>query len=273
MNARHPKLKYQLRQCANCLKPESCNRDGEKLKTCARCKIARYCDAQCQKKDWPRHKLRCELQDAQAMITEEIDEQDADILSQTKILPMQSVNPLLHEWLLQYRPLFCFSLLRGQGYWDLPPSRQLVKDTPQVFYIKMTSVRDISQKTKARAAFRIDDAEFFPISELRIAAKERGHRLYDQDVQAVVDDFDQHIAYATSSGKALNPNYRLCMVLHRVYFHNSISAMVFHKNWYFEDDRRMDYSHQWHPPTDDWLDFLKRTVAAGKGWDREDVHF
>ena len=30
--------------------------DGEKLQICGRCKTARYCNAECQRADWARHK-------------------------------------------------------------------------------------------------------------------------------------------------------------------------------------------------------------------------
>ncbi|KAJ6458656.1 hypothetical protein C8R47DRAFT_1203140 [Mycena vitilis] len=224
-----PKLKYQLRNCANCSKPESCNTEGEKFKVCARCKIARYCSARCQKKDWPKHKRRCELQSEQTAIVEEMDGIDAGL---PVSLPLQAVYPLL-----------------------------------------LSSVPGISSRTKARAAFRVVTAEIVPISELRIAAKDRTHRMYDQDMQTIVQDFDRQSADQVSSGRALHPNYRGYMVVHSVYFHNGFSAMRFHKNWYFERDSRTDYTQQWRPPTDDWLDFLKETVAAGKGWDRDDIQF
>jgi hypothetical protein len=175
-----------------------------------------------------------------------------------------------NEWVLKYRPLLCFSLLNAQGLWDRPPSEHPVYDSPQVFYVQLSSAPGISSRTKARAAFRIVSAEVVPISELRDAATSPSHRMYDQDLKTIVEDFDRH---QISSGIALQSNYRLSMVVHSVYFHNGVSAMKFHKNWYFEDDRRMDYSRQWRPPTDDWLDFLKATVASGKGWDRDDVHF
>ncbi|KAF7355733.1 hypothetical protein MSAN_01491200 [Mycena sanguinolenta] len=257
------KLKYQLRQCANCLKPESCNQDGERFKICSRCKITRYCDARCQKKDWPKHKRRCEMQSDLA------DDRDE---GQIVTLPMQAVSPLLHEWLLQYRPLLCLSLLHAQGLWDHPPPAHYIFD-PQVFYVKMSSAPGISTRTKARAAFRVDNAEVVPISEFRTAAITPGHRMYDRDLKVIVEDFDAHLADRVSAGQARNPNCRICMVVHSIYFHNGFAAMQFHKNWYFEDDRRTDYSQQWRPPTDDWLDFLKATVTAGKGWDRGDVRF
>ena len=31
--------------------------DGEKLQACGRCKTVRYCNAECQRADWARHKL------------------------------------------------------------------------------------------------------------------------------------------------------------------------------------------------------------------------
>ena len=41
--------------------PESCAMCGKagELKTCSRCGIARYCDEECQKKDWVTHKRHC----------------------------------------------------------------------------------------------------------------------------------------------------------------------------------------------------------------------
>ncbi|KAJ6475653.1 hypothetical protein DFH09DRAFT_1342767 [Mycena vulgaris] len=38
------------------------------------------------------------------------------------------------------------------------------------------------------------------------------------------------------------------MVVHSISFHNGVSGMQYHKNWYFECDSRMDYSLQWRPP-------------------------
>ncbi|KAK2593750.1 hypothetical protein QQS21_008568 [Conoideocrella luteorostrata] len=34
-------------------------KDGSILKKCMRCKIARYCSAECQKKDWKKHRMEC----------------------------------------------------------------------------------------------------------------------------------------------------------------------------------------------------------------------
>lgn len=202
-------------------------------------------------------------------MAEEIDELRA---CHADILPMQAVYPFLHDWVVKYRPLLCLSLLHAQGLWDRPPSEHPVYDTPRVFYVQMSSAPGISARTKARAAFRVLNAEVLPISELRTAATNRGHQMYDQNMKAIIADFDRHFASRVSSGMALKPNYRICMVVHHVDFNNGVSTETFHKNWYFEDDRRIDYSRQWRP-TGDWLDFLKVIVAAGKGWDRDDVHF
>ncbi|TFK66403.1 hypothetical protein BDN72DRAFT_800035 [Pluteus cervinus] len=50
----------------NCLTPPS---DDIKLKNCARCKIARYCGAECQKKHWPTHKKTCKALSESAVLT------------------------------------------------------------------------------------------------------------------------------------------------------------------------------------------------------------
>ncbi|KAJ6539733.1 hypothetical protein B0H19DRAFT_371039 [Mycena capillaripes] len=41
-------------RCYRCKKP-----GDPKLRTCARCRIARYCSPECQKNDWPLHKGNC----------------------------------------------------------------------------------------------------------------------------------------------------------------------------------------------------------------------
>ncbi|VDC06203.1 unnamed protein product [Peniophora sp. CBMAI 1063] len=42
--------------CAVCLEGDD---DGKEVTRCSRCKHTVYCSAQCQKKDWKTHKLRC----------------------------------------------------------------------------------------------------------------------------------------------------------------------------------------------------------------------
>ncbi|KAJ7755975.1 hypothetical protein B0H16DRAFT_1540274 [Mycena metata] len=235
--------------------------------------IVRYCDARCQKKDWSTHKRRCENHDTQTSMAEEIDEIDAASAGLAVSLPSKAIYPLLHEWVLKYRPLLCMSLLRAQGLWDDPPPANPARTPPQVFYIRMTSTPGISSRTKARSAFRVVSAEVVPMSELRIAAMDTGHRMYDVDMKEVIQDYDTYIENARTTRVALHPRYRISMVVHSLDFHNGATHMMYHKNWFFTDDNRTDYSRQWRPATDDWLDFLTQTVAAGKGWDRDDVRF
>lgn len=51
-------MKLQLgrikRTCA------SCEKVGDDLKVCTRCKGPRYCGVACQKADWPEHKRVCQ---------------------------------------------------------------------------------------------------------------------------------------------------------------------------------------------------------------------
>lgn len=47
-------------QCRKCNRTSLAGEPSNaKLKTCARCKSTRYCSFECQKLDWPRHKLEC----------------------------------------------------------------------------------------------------------------------------------------------------------------------------------------------------------------------
>ena len=41
-----------------------CHKGGENLMFCGKCRNARYCDRECQRIDWERHKLECESCDA-----------------------------------------------------------------------------------------------------------------------------------------------------------------------------------------------------------------
>jgi len=42
--------------CEYCLVVASAAVDGGRLQMCGRCKTARYCNAECQRADWARHK-------------------------------------------------------------------------------------------------------------------------------------------------------------------------------------------------------------------------
>ena len=44
-----------LFQCWECQKPES--QVAGRLRTCTKCKVARYCNKKCQEDDWRVHKL------------------------------------------------------------------------------------------------------------------------------------------------------------------------------------------------------------------------
>ena len=43
----------------NMPKCASCGKGGEDLKQCTACKVAKYCNATCQKAHWPQHKKEC----------------------------------------------------------------------------------------------------------------------------------------------------------------------------------------------------------------------
>ena len=49
--------------CARCGQTAA---PGVKLLTCSRCKLVRYCSAECQRKDWKSHKPRCQPAPAEA---------------------------------------------------------------------------------------------------------------------------------------------------------------------------------------------------------------
>ncbi|KAJ6475655.1 hypothetical protein DFH09DRAFT_1109170 [Mycena vulgaris] len=126
------------------------------------------------------------------------------------------------------------SFLLSASLRDRPSSQHPVFTGSQVFYMKMSAVPGISPKTKTRAAFRIHSAEVVPISELRVAARNTAHRMYDQDMQTAMGDFDTQVTNRLASGEARDPHYRMSMVVQSISFHISVSGMQYHKNWYFE---------------------------------------
>jgi hypothetical protein len=49
--------KVVVPKCRNCGRAES---EEVKLKKCMRCLAVMYCSAECQKKDWKKHRMECE---------------------------------------------------------------------------------------------------------------------------------------------------------------------------------------------------------------------
>ncbi|KAI0367439.1 hypothetical protein BV20DRAFT_1037768 [Pilatotrama ljubarskyi] len=45
--------------CHCCERDETAGKDA--LKRCSACKLTRYCSTECQRKDWPRHKVACRM--------------------------------------------------------------------------------------------------------------------------------------------------------------------------------------------------------------------
>ena len=51
--AAYPKFAFKQDTCSICGQTEG------QLKNCGRCGVKKYCSAECQKMDWPRHKDQC----------------------------------------------------------------------------------------------------------------------------------------------------------------------------------------------------------------------
>ncbi|KAF9457783.1 hypothetical protein BDZ94DRAFT_1326022 [Collybia nuda] len=263
-------LKHRLRHCAHCRKNELEEAPGVRFRICGKCKIHLYCSTECQRADWPSHKLRCSVNAKQREITREI---DANAIPQTlqagqmnEIMPLDGIYPILNSWTATYRPLLCLSLLNALGRCDTPPGRTALTEIPKVFMVYLSVIPGISQRTKPRTAFTVDDVEVVSLDEFRVATTNRSHRLYNYHNAELMVDCDRHRA---QMGR--ERNRRLTMVVQRVYFHNGVSSMNYSKNWYLEDNSMRDYSKQWKP--DDWLSYLKETVARGKGWNKEGIQF
>jgi hypothetical protein len=54
-------LKLVLQCCGYENVCEACGKESKgKLSRCTQCKVAKFCDVTCQRKDWERHKTRCD---------------------------------------------------------------------------------------------------------------------------------------------------------------------------------------------------------------------
>ncbi|CDO71065.1 hypothetical protein BN946_scf184844.g69 [Trametes cinnabarina] len=58
---RPPDVSYPLGGSCACCERDETAKDDASLKKCSKCKLTRYCGAECQKKDWPRHKVVCKM--------------------------------------------------------------------------------------------------------------------------------------------------------------------------------------------------------------------
>jgi len=75
----------QLNQCV-------CGKEG--AKTCSRCRTARYCSSECQKTDWPTHKLTCGVSNTPTSTSEKSDatKEKEDFAEAEKVLMASIVS-------------------------------------------------------------------------------------------------------------------------------------------------------------------------------------
>ncbi len=171
------------------------------------------------------------------------------------------------KWTQTYRALMSVSLTTALGYRDAPTSA-VVYDVPTpVFLVNLVVIPNITPTTKARAAFRVRDVNILSLDEFRNVAADKNHALHSRDYPKLLEDYDFRFPPLSRPQRIS----RTAMVVEEVFYHTGSRAYINIKNWYFTDNPSRDYSHQWKP--DNWLEYLKTTVAAGKGWEHEDVHF
>jgi TPR repeat protein len=65
------------------LKCAACGKDGDDLKACTACKLVKYCNATCQRANWPMHKKECKKRAAElhdeALFKEPLEREECDI--------------------------------------------------------------------------------------------------------------------------------------------------------------------------------------------------
>nr|GAT56403.1 predicted protein [Mycena chlorophos] len=68
----------EVKRCDQC---KSLWTDGALLKICSRCRVARYCSAECQKKAWPKHKTSCKPFSKETTVTLKPTYKQGDVIS------------------------------------------------------------------------------------------------------------------------------------------------------------------------------------------------
>lgn len=238
------------------------------LQVCGKCRTHLYCSTKCQHADWRKHRKQC----TQITFAEDLSEYNTYLgpntipSGGTSVVSFNAIDPIHQDWTIIYRPLICLSLVNAMGLSDGPPTAAVFSRPPQIFFIKLSVVPGLTLKSKARKAFRVDDAELINLDEFRRASLNQSHPLHTKDSQKILLGYNRYI-----SNTLQTPEKRLTMIVQSVNFHNGTSMTMHTKHWYFEDNRTRDYSTQW--TSDNWLAFLKKTVANGKGWHRDDVWF
>lgn len=155
--------------------------------------------------------------------------------------------------------------------WVEEASRPLVfraLQPPQVLYVTLSTVPNLSPTTKGKAAFRVDNAEAISMQSFRESATNQKHRLYEPENLGILERYDDYI---TVMHKNQGPSIRISLCVLKLEFENHTRASLCFKSSYYGDNPLRDYSAQWNPSN--WLEYLKKMVARGKGWHRDDVNF
>ncbi|KZP33663.1 hypothetical protein FIBSPDRAFT_1036183 [Athelia psychrophila] len=234
---------------------------------CANCKIARYCNRECQREDWRNHEPVCTLTTNSQKVHAEIDgERSAEMMS----IPMENVNPLLRDFVVSYRALIIIAMFSAFGYTSPHTAHSSggskcfceARQERKVLHITLQAVPKLSRATKGRAAFIVKNAESLTVDALREASRNTAHPMYDHSNIQRLQSFDRHVEqYRNLQGATAR--HSMCFI--KLNFHNGVGRSIFLKDFYYSDDPSRDYSSHWNP--DNWLQYLKQEVARGKGWE------
>jgi hypothetical protein len=160
------------------------------------------------------------------------------------------------------------SLLMAQGIYDRGPANTFPEGTfPRIFLVNLTTRPNINMSTKPRAMYIVKSAKILTFKEFL----DPSHSDYHMAHPACMEDYERQKRIRQQMMPSDLPVFQT-MVVQKLYYHNGSSAFMYHKNWYATLDARENYSNQWRPDGS-WLEYLKETVKAGNGWERDDVHF
>ncbi|KAJ3495401.1 hypothetical protein NLJ89_g10633 [Agrocybe chaxingu] len=158
-----------LKQCMYCHISE---RDGQKLMSCAACRVAHYCNRECQKNDWKNHKAACTLNQNGDRVVRKATEESVMING----LMFKEVDHRFKKWQQVAQPVLSTLLLDAL---DLHAD----KDRCFTHMLWVTVVENMSSKTPKAATssdivkyFRVEDAEVKLIAALVPTLTDAGMR-------------------------------------------------------------------------------------------------
>jgi hypothetical protein len=184
-----------------------------------------------ERENWSDHKVSCGInapitkkQDPELAVDDAV---YAKITGRKISIPLEAIYPLLQDFVVTYRGLMLLAMTNAFGWASVPPHFAAARPA-KVFYITLSAVPNISPSTKAKSAFRIQNAEVISLESFRDAVTNQQHPLYETENKQLMDGYDQ---YVSQIQRHRGPGDRVSMCVLKLDFHNGVRRFTYFKNW------------------------------------------